>query len=79
MAFSGRFVDTRWRAHARWRTRGKSEIPPGVENLTVLNTMNSAFDNFLRDYNALKEDRNRIIATAIRATAITLSQRRGQR
>ena len=60
-------------------TREESEIPPGVENLTVLNTMNSAFDNFLRDYNTLKEDRNRIIATAIRATAIILSQRRGQR
>ena len=60
-------------------TREESEIPPGVENLIVLNTMNSAFDNFLRDYNTLKEDRNRILATAIRATAIILSQRRGQR
>ena len=60
-------------------TREESEIPAGVENLIVLNTMNSAFDNFLRDYNTLKEDRNRIIATAIRATAIILSQRRGQR
>ena len=60
-------------------TREESEIPPGVENLIVLNTMNSAFDNFLRDYNTLKKDRNRILATVIRAMAIILSQRRGQR
>ena len=39
-------------------TREESEIPAGVEYLIALNTMNSAFDNFLRDYNTLKEDRN---------------------
>jgi urate oxidase len=49
-------------------TRGGTEIRAGVANLVVLKTTNSAFENFLRDpYTTLKADRNRILATAIRA------------
>jgi urate oxidase len=49
-------------------TRQGTEIRAGVENLIVLKTTNSAFEDFLRDpYTTLKEDRNRILATAIRA------------
>ena len=49
-------------------TREGTEIRAGVANLVVLKTTNSAFENFLRDpYTTLKADRNRILATAIRA------------
>jgi urate oxidase len=51
--------------------RGNREgttIRAGIEDLTVLKTAKSAFDKFLRDpYTTLKEDRNRILATVIRA------------
>jgi urate oxidase len=49
-------------------TRKGTEIRAGVEDLVVLKTTNSAFDHFLRDpFTTLKDDRNRILATAIRA------------
>jgi urate oxidase len=51
--------------------RGGSDentVGAGIEGLVVLNATNSAFEHFLRDeYTTLKEDRNRILATAIRA------------
>jgi urate oxidase len=49
-------------------TRDGIEIRAGIEDLMVLKTTNSAFDNFLRDpYTTLKDDRNRILSTVIRA------------
>ena len=49
-------------------TRKVTEIRAGVDDLVVLKTTNSAFDRFLRDpFTTLKDDRNRILATAIRA------------
>jgi urate oxidase len=49
-------------------TREGVTIHAGIHGLVVLKTSNSAFENFLRDpYTTLKEDRNRILATAIRA------------
>jgi urate oxidase len=49
-------------------TREGTEIRAGIANLVVLKTTNSAFESFLRDpYTTLKADRNRILATAIRA------------
>jgi urate oxidase len=51
--------------------RGSGEektVSAGIEGLVVLNAANSAFEHFLRDeYTTLKEDRNRILATVIRA------------
>lgn len=49
-------------------TREGTAIRAGIEDLTVLKTTKSAFDGFLRDpYTTLKEDRNRILSTTIRA------------
>jgi urate oxidase len=49
-------------------TRGDTLIRAGVANLFVLKTTDSAFEGFLRDkYTTLKQDRNRILATLIRA------------
>jgi urate oxidase len=49
-------------------TREGTEIRAGIEDLLVLKTTNSAFDHFLRDpYTTLKDDRNRILSTVIRA------------
>ena len=49
-------------------TREGTTIYAGIDGLVVLKTSDSAFENFLRDpYTTLKEDRNRILATAIRA------------
>jgi len=49
-------------------TREGVTIRAGIDGLVVLKTSNSAFENFLRDpYTTLKEDRNRILATAIHA------------
>ena len=40
----------------------------GLEGLVALKTTDSAFENFLKDeYTTLREDRNRILATTIRA------------
>lgn len=49
-------------------TRSKKSVQAGVKNLIALKTAKSAFEGFIRDpYTTLKEDRNRILATAIRA------------
>ena len=49
-------------------TRSKKSVQAGVKNLIALKTTKSAFEGFIRDrYTTLKEDRNRILATAIRA------------
>ncbi|HUA00796.1 MAG TPA: urate oxidase [Candidatus Aquilonibacter sp.] len=49
-------------------TRAGAAIQAGVRNLIALKTTKSAFEGFIRDpYTTLKEDRNRILSTAIRA------------
>lgn len=50
--------------------KGKDKtLYAGIEGLVALKTTDSAFENFLKDeYTTLKEDRNRILATSIRAT-----------
>jgi urate oxidase len=49
-------------------TRSGTTIRAGVKNLIALKTTKSAFEGFIRDsYTTLKEDRDRILATAIRA------------
>jgi urate oxidase len=49
-------------------TRSKKSVQAGVKNLIALKTTKSAFEGFIRDrYTTLREDRNRILATAIRA------------
>jgi urate oxidase len=49
-------------------TRSKTTVQAGVKNLIALKTTKSAFEGFIRDrYTTLKEDHNRILATAIRA------------
>jgi len=50
-------------------TRSEKTLQAGIDGLAVLKTTHSAFENFLKDeYTTLKEDRNRILATSIRAT-----------
>jgi urate oxidase len=50
-------------------TRNERALRAGIENLVVLKTTDSAFENFLKDeYTTLKEDRNRILATSIQAS-----------
>ena len=50
-------------------TRNEKTLHAGIEGLVVLKTTDSAFENFLKDeYTTLKEDRNRILATSVRAT-----------
>ena len=49
-------------------SRNGVSIRAGIANLIVLKTTNSAFEGFMRDpYTTLKEDRDRILATSIRA------------
>jgi len=49
-------------------TREEKTLHAGIDGLVVLKTTDSAFENFLKDeYTTLKEDRDRILATAIRA------------
>jgi urate oxidase len=49
-------------------TREEKALHGGIDGLVVLKTTDSAFEHFLRDeYTTLKEDRDRILATAIRA------------
>jgi urate oxidase len=56
-------------------TREGTEIRAGLEDLVVMKTANSAFDHFLRDpYTTLKDDRERILATAIRASWVYASE-----
>jgi urate oxidase len=49
-------------------TRTETTVGAGIEGLVVLKSTDSAFEGFLRDeYTTLKEDRNRILSTVIRA------------
>ena len=49
-------------------TREGTTIRSGLRNLVVLKTSNSAFEKFMRDpFTTLKEDNDRILATAIEA------------
>lgn len=49
-------------------TREKTTVRAGIEDLVALKTTKSSFEGFLKDpYTTLKEDRNRILSTAIRA------------
>jgi urate oxidase len=49
-------------------TREEKTLHAGLKGLVALKTTDSAFENFLKDeYTTLKEDRNRILATAIHA------------
>lgn len=57
-------------------TRGEKNIHAGIDGLVVLKTTDSAFEGFLRDqYTTLKEDRNRILATVIRAKWLYRSEK----
>jgi urate oxidase len=48
--------------------REEKTLRAGVDGLVVLKTTDSAFEHFLKDeYTTLKEDRDRILATSIRA------------
>src|SRR5579883_1378616 len=48
-------------------TRKEKSVQAGIKGLVVLKTTDSAFEGFLRDaFTTLREDRNRILATAIR-------------
>ena len=50
-------------------TRSGKTVQAGIDGLVVLKTTDSAFEGFLRDsFTTLKEDRDRILATVIRAT-----------
>ncbi len=50
-------------------TRNGKTVQAGIDGLVVLKTTDSAFEGFLRDsFTTLKEDRDRILATVIRAT-----------
>jgi urate oxidase len=56
------------RTAALTSTRKEKSLYAGIEGLVVLKTTDSAFEYFLKDeYTTLKEDRNRILATSIRA------------
>ncbi len=49
-------------------TRKETTVHAGIEGLVVMKTSKSAFENFLKDpFTTLKEDQDRILATAIRA------------
>jgi len=49
-------------------TKDGKTVQAGIEGLAVLKTTQSAFEKFLKDeYTTLKEDRNRILSTLIRA------------
>jgi len=57
-------------------TRSEKTVHAGIEGLVVLKTTDSAFEGFLRDeYTTLKEDRNRILATVIRAKWLYRSEK----
>jgi urate oxidase len=50
-------------------TRMEKIVRAGIDGLVVLKTTDSGFEGFLRDsFTTLKEDRDRILATVIRAT-----------
>ena len=49
-------------------TRTEKTVRAGLSGLLVMKTAKSAFDDFMKDeYTTLKEDKNRILATSIRA------------
>ncbi len=49
-------------------TRKETTVRAGIKGLVVMKTSKSAFENFLKDpFTTLKDDDNRILATAIRA------------
>jgi len=49
-------------------TREETIVRGGIDNLVLLKTAKSAFEKFLRDpYTTLRDDRERILATSIRA------------
>jgi len=57
-------------------TRKEKIVQAGIDGLVVLKTTDSGFEGFLRDsYTTLKEDRDRILATMIRATWLYRSER----
>jgi urate oxidase len=57
-------------------TRGGSAVQSGLKGLVVMKTTDSAFEGFLRDaFTTLKEDRNRILATVVRATWLYRSEK----
>lgn len=57
-------------------TRKEKAIQSGIKGLVVMKTTDSAFEGFLRDsFTTLKEDRNRILATAIRTAWVYRSER----
>ncbi|HEX4002494.1 MAG TPA: urate oxidase [Candidatus Acidoferrales bacterium] len=57
-------------------SRAATTIRAGVKNLVAMKTTKSAFEGFVRDsYTTLREDRNRILATAIRADWIYASDK----
>ena len=65
--FTGSSIETRTAAISA--TGRDKTLHAGIEGLVALKTTDSAFENFLKDeYTTLKEDRNRILATSIRAT-----------
>lgn len=50
-------------------TKDGKTVQAGIAGLAVMKTTQSAFEDFLQDeYTTLKEDRNRILATLVRAT-----------
>ena len=60
--------DNEKRTAALTATHKEKTLHAGIEGLVVLKTTDSAFENFLKDeFTTLKEDRNRILATSIRA------------
>jgi urate oxidase len=49
-------------------TRSARTVSAGIDGLVILKTAQSAFDGFIRDeYTTLKETRNRILSTVLRA------------
>lgn len=57
-------------------SRSERSVHAGTEGLVVLKTTDSAFEGFVRDkFTTLKEDRNRILATIIRANWLYRAER----
>ena len=57
-------------------TRKEISVQGGIKGLVVMKTTDSAFEGFLRDpFTTLKEDRNRILATVVRAAWLYRSEK----
>jgi len=57
-------------------TRKGKTVQGGLKGLLVMKTTDSAFEGFLRDsFTTLKEDRNRILATVVRAVWLYRSEK----